>query len=367
MYDEQTRINAAISYLFLWPIFLLARKETPLAHPYVQLHAKKSSFIIALGFLSLCIYSFLEPLLTFALFWILVSVLFLASIFTIFVGTLLFFAYRAYNTEVSQIWETLSSVDFQIIELQTMTETTEAEKIRVALSFIPLLSIWISGKYHSPSILLWKKISTFFFLLMIGSSFLLWPKTGWSLLVILFSIIVIISTGVSIVVMGRIPYIHFLYRYIPSYETFLLYSRTWIDWIKTVIKVLSGYEEVENFSTLLQKNRTNSPGFLGFIKGLPLSCKGIWIPFLNLIYIPFLLSKNYHEHRGNILQGIFLTILFIIIWWFYGFHTSLHLILFIPMIHLITFAENERDTHAPVVDIVLLYKYFRPSNTEIWK
>lgn len=48
---EQDRINAMISYFFLGPLFLLAKKNTPLADPYVRGHARQSSIIIGMTFL----------------------------------------------------------------------------------------------------------------------------------------------------------------------------------------------------------------------------------------------------------------------------------------------------------------------------
>ena len=46
--SEQDRINATISYFFLGPIFLLAKRGTPLAEPYVRAHAKRASMIVGI-------------------------------------------------------------------------------------------------------------------------------------------------------------------------------------------------------------------------------------------------------------------------------------------------------------------------------
>ena len=57
--NEQSRINAVISYFFLGPLFLLAKKGTPLAEQSVQMHAKKSSKIILITLIFLFLYFFL--------------------------------------------------------------------------------------------------------------------------------------------------------------------------------------------------------------------------------------------------------------------------------------------------------------------
>ena len=49
MHEDQTRINATISYFFLGPLFLLARAGSPLAESYVHSHAKRASIIMLLG------------------------------------------------------------------------------------------------------------------------------------------------------------------------------------------------------------------------------------------------------------------------------------------------------------------------------
>lgn len=58
---EQSRINAIISYFFLGPLFLLAKRGTPLRDPYVQTHAKRASKIILIFLMVLGLYFFVKP------------------------------------------------------------------------------------------------------------------------------------------------------------------------------------------------------------------------------------------------------------------------------------------------------------------
>ena len=48
-----------ISYFFLGPLFLLAKKDTPLADSYVKGHAKRASIIIAIASIIYIAYAFL--------------------------------------------------------------------------------------------------------------------------------------------------------------------------------------------------------------------------------------------------------------------------------------------------------------------
>lgn len=97
MYEEQARINAMISYFFLGPIFLLARSGSPLADPYVRLHAKRASIILLFGLGGYVSYSFLSPLLDFPLFGISLAAIVLGFLVTLLVGYLMYSAYRAFN------------------------------------------------------------------------------------------------------------------------------------------------------------------------------------------------------------------------------------------------------------------------------
>lgn len=58
---EQDRINAMISYFFLGPLFLLAKKNTPFADPYVRGHAKQSSIIIGMTSIIGIVYFLVRP------------------------------------------------------------------------------------------------------------------------------------------------------------------------------------------------------------------------------------------------------------------------------------------------------------------
>ena len=47
--NEQSRINAMISYFFLGPLFLLAKSGTPLRDPFVRSHAIRASIIMSIA------------------------------------------------------------------------------------------------------------------------------------------------------------------------------------------------------------------------------------------------------------------------------------------------------------------------------
>lgn len=83
MPDISTRINALIAYLFLGPIMLLAKKDTPLADPYVRGHARRASIIIAIGAIVFVLYRLVHPYLGFGIFGISIDIIIVTSIVSI--------------------------------------------------------------------------------------------------------------------------------------------------------------------------------------------------------------------------------------------------------------------------------------------
>ncbi len=54
--NEQSRINAMISYFLLGPLFLLAKSGTPLREPFVRSHAFRASIIMGIALSIYCVY-----------------------------------------------------------------------------------------------------------------------------------------------------------------------------------------------------------------------------------------------------------------------------------------------------------------------
>lgn len=80
----------------------------------------------------------------------------------------------------------------------------------------------------------------------------------------------------------------------------------------------------------------------------------LWIvglPILNIITLPSLFNSTYARYKDVILQGITLTLLFVLIGVFYGWNSSLETILLFPMIHLMSFAGKDTTMRAPIVSI----------------
>lgn len=256
---------------------------------------------------------------------------------------------------------TLSSNLNLSIEVQT-----EAEKIRIIGSFIPLLGIWIASKHANTYTLLGRRVGTFLFVLVVLVSYLSGSETGLSLVLTLLTVILLSYTGVSIFINNSIPFATF-YQKIPNYRELLAHAKSLFIWGGELFKVLSGKEAITPYREIFGRE------YLSIVEQplatkLPLPSIIIGIPLLNILFTPFLFGEKNAEHRGNILQGLMLTILLICIWWFDGINSGIQSILFISALHLMLNAGKYKDTHAPVVDIIFLFSsLFKRTKTSLEK
>ncbi len=170
--DEQSRINATISYFFLGPLFLISKKGTPLSSPFVRGHALRSSLIISLAGVAYAVYIFfLKSWLTFSIMGFQAQNIVLSILSTVMILLLLRGSYRAYHGLSEDSNEQLLHTDFQTNTTSHAIETEE-EKVRVVASMIPLLGIYIAERY--PHLLTTRgRIigSTLFFVILLSNIF----------------------------------------------------------------------------------------------------------------------------------------------------------------------------------------------------
>ncbi len=349
MHEEQARINATISYFFLGPLFLLAKSGNPLADPYVRIHSKKSSLIIGWGILSYLAYFILKPLLAFSLFGIPLTSIVLWTIITVLVGNLVYFAYKAYHWD-SKVWINIAWQESAFFLFRDYHGVSDEEKIRIFASFVPLLGIWISSKYSSDITLLWRKVGTFAFIIISLSLLILDSTTGSSFIVILGVIALIIYTWVSLFLRGSLPILRF-YEWIPSYCELKIHLKSSFTWLIWIISILNGKNTWASYMKIYNENlTTESPAWYKVL--FMINPRIIGIPILNLITVSTLFQEKYSEYKDVILQGAFLTLLFIALWFLVP-RSPLQLILVIPMVHLISFAHLSPSTRAPGVDLII--------------
>ena len=241
MYDEQSRINAMISYFFLAPLFLFAKRDTPLGEPFVNAHARRASWIMLGGILAYTLFVLISPILSaINIFGISLTTTVLALLVSILLIVLIHGAYRAYHGIEA------TAVDMGISWKKpetTLLENTysEEQKIRIVAAFIPFLGIILAEKYPLPEIYIARKVSnTVMTVFLVLSVFM--TNTTLLFFLTLFSIVLVVVTAVYLFGFSRFLYFSF-YDRIPSYaECEAHLQAIWLTSIDT-IRIAFGKEK----------------------------------------------------------------------------------------------------------------------------
>ena len=165
--SEQTKVNAVLSYLLLWPLFLLAHSNPNLSHPFVQSHAKNASKILLITFILWWIFAFVLSDLIASFYIPIIDISLIKcvniAISVSIIGMLMRGAYQAsqwlLNTEAN---ETI----FHKETLEHSSEihlSTEKSKTLTFLSYIPFLSASLFDRRDIQEIVRWGYIASSFF------------------------------------------------------------------------------------------------------------------------------------------------------------------------------------------------------------
>lgn len=360
MYDEQTRINATISYLFLGPIFLLAKKGTPLAEKYVQDHARRASLLIAASIGVYISYYFIQDILSVSLFGISLSSLVLSLVVTAILAILLHGAYFAFSWKEAKELRLgelffLNNWGKGILENQRTDASgyTDEEKIRIVASFLPFIGIWLSSRYNKNEIRIGGKVWSFgLAIIMIVT--ILTESTGLAVLLSLIYISIIVITLVGLFVQKQFFSLWF-YQYIPTYHEFEAHMFASVRYLFMFIRVIFWgqknffYQDLYNQTLSNNTEKWATPEEWWNSYFIPLWIIGI--PVLNLITLPSYWNQSYRQYRSLILQGISLSMLFVCIWLLYGWNSSIQGLLLFPIMHLLSYAPRNTNTLAPIVSL----------------
>ncbi len=351
-----------ISYFFLGWLFLLAKNNPDFRDPFIRSHAK-SATKMHIGFLwGFWIYSqylasyirFPIPLIPTLTFDKIVSVCF----FVILAGLIIRWAYLAHggitSTEVgsSRLKEAFSKENI------ALENTTETEKMIYISSYIPFLGIITASRHANPITRTGAKIGSLWIFVTILLTILL--KSNSDILwIILFAYLFFVAfVWASLFVSNTIIGFSIL-ESIPSLKTVYGSLRVVPTYLFKLVRIIFGKEESLSFTSLrdeiLKKDQTHSELALAhFIdSSLPLPKNLIFIPIINLIFIPQLFLRKQWIYTLAILQGIVITIVLVAIWLFLDFTSLWQMILLFPIF--IGMAEINRNPFYKIPAIYELY------------
>lgn len=362
MYNQNTRINAAISYCFLWPIFLFARTGTPLAENFVRSHSKKSTLLMVLFGLVLFLLNQLQSFLQIFIFGISLYQIIFSLILAIFLGIFLLSAYRAYQwIEANKVFSFVSGISRVNAEI---VNYSEEQKIQIFMAFLPFVGTFVSAKNPMLEVQIARKIANFFLFLLILTSILFQSTiTILGFAILMLYIAIFVATGVFLLVQSR--FLHFkMYDFIPSYHQIEAKIATFLFMMKEYFFIAFGRKKTTDFATKYQQ-------FLEkFSLKIPPQEKFwihpmiIGIPILNIITIPSFFQKKYHEYQGNIAEGFLLTI-FVIVWFFFVKNIYILYLLVFPIIALVAYSNENTNVRAPIVSVAraIFIFFYRAKHT----
>lgn len=310
--DQKTKINAAISYFFLWELFLLAKSNPHFSHPFIRNHAKNATKI---HFIFLCVallYNFfLASFLYITLPIIAVSIHFivLTSIVWLFIFLLIKWAYKAYIWVESKELRIRKDL-LKVSEKSINGELSETQIMLFIWSNVPFLGMFIANKYPTWVNCYWEKISWFFavvFVLMILTShsdlfqFFVLFYIGY--LVFMWIMAFMHSKIFYSSMIASLPDLNEIYIYIKSFFYYIFESFKVIFWKKQDVSfegiIQKQVEKEEKFNKLAGEFLSNNT--------LVFSNKLIYIPVINLIYLPKYFIDKKSRYVFAIIQGLIIT------------------------------------------------------------
>ncbi len=363
--DSQERINAMIAYFFLWPIFLLAPSDTPLARPYVKIHAKKASMILLAWVIAYMIHRLIKDDISLFIFGFSLSNILLSTLMWVISFFLIQWAYRAYHWNSEASFENVFADN--ISKDEKIHYEKESEKIRLLASFFPLFGIYLSALYDDKNIRIGRKIWSLFLSLFFISVFVFWWATGTGLLILLSYIAFVSFIGVSLFVSGTFHIFSF-YKKIPTYTNITHGITAIFLYIWEIFRVIFWKEKEHTLWEIFSMLQNIPQGEKKWDITYFIPTWIIAIPLINLITFPTLWIDRYSSYRPLVIQGFMLTIFSILLGYLYGFSSPYLLVFLFPIVHILAFAEKDITTHVPFFHIfVPVFSLFFRGQSHIQK
>jgi len=370
---HQKTINNAISsylMLFISASFLLNKDNEYINNSFVKSHTKVA-FLIHLSFLVTYVifisFAFLKDvsILNYSLSHILAS-----ALFTLLFITLLYWIYRASQSQVFKIWDIFSITKREkIIDIDNNQTLDEKDKLTLILSYIPFIGYFVFGQYHTNSSV--KNIVHLnLHVSIIIALIYIFGYSNVSLLLSLFYIIFAVFSSINIIANETLIWINLSFIPNPEQKITLIKSYfkylvnyfwkkefLWINAIKDTQFEKRKQEEIFNAKILEEKKDVKFPKFL------------IYIPIINLFTLKFLNSKQ----RFHIINGAIITLLFIIISllsYFYIIPSNFIILLLFPITFWIWYITSRPAYKMPFVyeiyeTFVKIKNLFSKSKAEI--
>ncbi|EKD65966.1 MAG: hypothetical protein ACD_49C00072G0003 [uncultured bacterium (gcode 4)] len=361
--NNQIKTNALISYFFLGWLFLLAWNNPNFAHEFIVKHSKKATKI-HFGFLvTFILYNiFLSQHLYYNIPVIMVSVDKVINLwfFTFLTLAILKWAYEAHRgiEPKSSIWNN-TNLDTKSVNYN-LSWISENDKIIYITSLLPFLWIITSNNYENNITKSLAKIGTIFTFLIL--SYYVFSGFDSIFILLIFAYILFIAfIWVNIFINDKLI-INNLINKIPSLWDIYLKLRTSFFYFFDFLSLIFGRKVKLDFASkhaqLLEKDEKSYEIFSSYFtdESLVLSKNLIFIPILNLIFIPTFLVSKKSKYLIAITQGLIISFLLIFIWFYFSYYSLYQLFLLFPIFIWIANIDKNPFKKIPIIyDIYAIF------------
>ena len=329
--QKKIQANAVSSYLLLFisSAFLLNKEDPYLNNSFVRSHTKAAWLIHLWLLVTAIVFLFYWTWINFSILGYSIDQLIAISLFFILSSLLALGILKAHNWKEFNIWDSLELYKNKwIFDLNNDWKISEKEKLSLILSKIPFVWYFIYAKQKDNEIIENNTKLNLIFTTIYLLLFIFWNPNLANLLLLVY-IIFIVFTAINLFTQDKV--INIKLNEVP-------FPREKLDYLKALKIYLwnyfSGKKDFIEFSEILKKvkeeQKQKEIDFNESIKDL----KDFKLPKF-IIYIPilnFISLFNYNtKQKNHIINGILLSILFIIIGltkWFFSYY---QLLLLLPL------------------------------------
>lgn len=345
--NQKIRSNAISAYLMIFlSVFFLVNKENPLiANNFVKSHTKTAFLIHVLFLFTVLIFLWFDFWVQIQIIWLWLNQIIASSILMAIFWVLLYGIHKAHKGEYFTIWEILNfSKTDKLVWVSTHSHFEEKDKLALILSLVPFFGYIVYG-HHSENEMI-KNLSKFNLItsLFISIVYVSWNPNIW---LFLWLIYIIFTVFTSIILIGKNELMSIDLSKIPEFhdlEKYFVTSFRYLKWFFT--KKFTPYNDIlEEVFTRWEKQNIADTKYIESLPEYKLPKLLIYLPIVNIFHIFYIKNKKYF----HILNGISLSVLFILSWFFFGVDNGSQFLLLFPLFYWIGFLETNKTYKLPVI------------------
>lgn len=299
MISQKVRNNASISYFFLGWLFLLAKNNPHYMDPFIRGHAKTATKGHVLFFIAYFFYSsFLSDFFSYSIPVIEITIdhairIAFFAMLTLFIVRGVYAGQKNTSTESITKGNALFSLEGKTFQF---SEASEAQKIVLLLSHIPFVGMIVAKRFPNTVTTTGSRISSIFGCIYI----VVFASGGFnslSMILLFVGIFLLLSIAARLFVYGSYTVPRFLER-IPGIESLYRIARSIPPYLVEIMEMMFGKKDSISLLTHIKHTEETDGNIRASLQSyftdetLPVKSFWIFIPFLNIIFLPKLMTSR---------------------------------------------------------------------------